>query len=91
MSKHDWYRRAAEDALKRVPNFVLGELNQEDYLQVISIASSIMMIRDGQTRGGHFAESIVNNDLVGAFNTADSVCEKAIKFFVYVNQYVFLD
>jgi len=91
MSKHDIYRKKAEEALKKVPHFIQGTLDQEDYLHVVSIGASVMMARDGNHSGGSFVQSIVENNLYEAFNRADSVCERSIKFFAYVNKHIYLD
>jgi hypothetical protein len=91
MTKHDIYRKKAEESLKKVPHFIHGELSQEDYLHVVSIASSVMMTRDKVLPGGSFVQCVVDNDLYGAFSRADNVCERSIKFFSYVNKHVYLD
>jgi hypothetical protein len=91
MSKHDIYRKKAEEGLKKVPHFVQGQLSQEDYLHVVSIGASVMMTRDGVLPGGSFVQCVVDNDLYGAFSRADEVCERAIKYFSYVNKHVYLD
>lgn len=91
MTNRDAYIKKSEEALKRVPNFIQGNLDQEDYLHVVSIGASVMMTRDGVLPGGSFVQSVCDNDLYGAFSRADATCERAIKFFAYVNKHVYLD
>lgn len=82
------YMDAVDTAYPKVKHFIYGDLSTEDYNHIINIAASIMMTRDNLQIGGGFSKAIVNNDLAGAFERADIVCERAIKFFVYVRQYV---
>lgn len=89
--KRQAYMLAAENAYSKVPHFVIRKPSNEDYIHIIQIASSVMMTRDGHLPGGSFVQSIVDNDLSGAFNRADTVCETAIKFFVYVRNHIFLN
>lgn len=90
MSKHDIYRSKTEEALKKVPHFVQGELTQEDYLHVVSVGASVMMTRDGVLPGGSFVQAVCDNDLYGSLSRADSVCERSIKFFAYINKHIYL-
>ena len=60
----------------------------EEKEHIIGIAASVMMDRDRVMMGGGFANAIVNNDLFGAFSRADSTIVKAIRFMVYVMNYV---
>jgi hypothetical protein len=89
--KHDFYRKRVEQALKSIPHFIHGDLSQEDYLHVISIGASVMMTRDKYQPGGSFVQCVVDNDLYGALSRADLTCERAIKFFTYVNKHVYLE
>lgn len=82
---------AVKTAYSKVPHFIIKPLSEEDLLHIFHIASGIMMARDGYLSGGSFVQSIVNNDLGGVINRADSTSESAIKFFVYVRDFVFLN
>ncbi len=58
-------------------------LREEDKNHIISIGTSIICTRDNVGfPGGSFVQSIVNNDLRGAFATADNVNQGAIRFYV---------
>jgi hypothetical protein len=83
------YTEAVEIAFTKVRNFVYGDLSDEDYIHVIDIAVSVLFTRDGILQGGSFVDAIVKNDLEAAFSRADSVCTRAIKFFVYCKSYVY--
>lgn len=89
--KRQAYMLAAEKAYEKVPHFVMKSPSTEDYMHILQVASSVMMTRDKYLPGGSFAQAIVNNDLNSAFGRADSVCETAIKFFVYVKNHIFLN
>ena len=85
---HEIYEDAVKEAYPKVKNYIFGEISDSDYLHIIDIATSVMLTRDNILQGGGFVQSIVKNDLEGAFCRADSVCERAIKFFIYCNMYV---
>ena len=89
--RKNYYNRAKEAYLKNERFVFSSGLSVEDIEHVISIAASVMMTRDKYLPGGSFVQSIVNNDLSDAFNRADTICERAIKFFVYVNNHVYLN
>lgn len=88
--KRKAYMLAVEKAYSKVPHFISKTPSTEDYLHILQVASSVMMTRDKFMPGGSFVKAIVDNDLRAAFGRADSVSTTAIKFFVYVNDNVFL-
>ena len=82
------YTEAVENAYPKVREFIFGELSTEEYIHVIQIATDVLLSRDGHQKGGHFVQAIVDNKLSEAFDRSDSVCERAIKFFVYCRNFV---
>lgn len=82
------YEDAVKEAYPKVKNYIFGEISDSDYLHIVDIATSVMLTRDNILQGGSFVQSIVKNNLEGAFCRADSVCERAIKFFIYCNSYI---
>jgi hypothetical protein len=58
---------------------------------IIDIMVSIMATRDKSSyAGGSFVQSVVNNDLFGAINRADSECSKHLKLLVVCNANCYL-
>ena len=55
-----------------------------DVHHILDVAASVMMSRDGIMIGGGFVEAITHNDLMGAFDRADAVMVKSIRFMVYI-------
>lgn len=92
LEKYQQYSTAARNALTKNPNFIQGHggLSETAFDHIASIGASIMMTRDKFQIGGGFVTAIVDNNLSGALNRADSDCIRALKYFVYVNQYVHL-
>lgn len=88
LKTHEIYTETVEAAYSKVKNYVFGDLSNEEYAHVIDIAVSVLFTRDGILQGGSFVDAIVKNDLEAAFSRADSVCTRAIKFFVYCKNYV---
>ncbi len=59
------------------------EWNENVSEHIIDIMVSIMATRDKSSyAGGSFVQSVVNNDLFGAINRADSECSKHLKLLV---------
>lgn len=64
-----------------IPNFVY--LSDEDKSHIVSIGTSILCTKfEIGYPGGSFVQAIVNNNLSGAFATADNVNMNAIRFYV---------
>lgn len=66
---------------------------QEDVSEhILEIMVSIMATRDKTSyAGGSFVKSVVNNDLFGAINRADSECLKHLKLLVLCNMNCYLE
>lgn len=63
--------------------------DQEAKEHVIRIGTAIMMNRFGfNTNPGSFVQAVLNNDLSGAFNRADSINQKCLRFYVTLIQTV---
>ena len=60
----------------------------EDKDHIVSVAASILMLRDGVQMGGGFAQAVINNDLEGAIDRADITCRTYLDFLVYCKKYV---
>jgi hypothetical protein len=81
------YRLLAKHVLDEKKDFFIPchhNLSESDLQHIANIAASVMMTRDNVMIGGGFAQAIVNNDLKGAFDRADSVIVNAIRFMIYV-------
>lgn len=60
----------------------LGHLSPSDRQHVIAIGTSILCTKwQVGYPGGSFAQAVANNDLMGAFRSADQVNQRAIKFY----------
>jgi hypothetical protein len=70
----------------------LGYLSSEKRQHVINIGTSILCTKwEVGYPGGSFAQAVANNDLMGAFATADQVKQGAIKFYcslIYNQSYI---
>lgn len=63
-----------------IPNF--ANLSNEDKQHIVNIGTSIICTRhEIGYPGGSFVQSVVNNDLQGAFANADSINANALKFY----------
>jgi hypothetical protein len=70
-----------ENAPQYIPNFVY--LLEEQKEHIISIGTSIICTRHKiGYPGGSFVQAVVNNDLQGAFATADSINVNCIRFYL---------
>lgn len=70
-----------QNASNYIPNFVY--LSEEDQNHIINIGTSIICTRHNiGYPGGSFVQSVVNNDLSGAFATADHINVNALRFYV---------
>lgn len=65
-------------------------LSDDDREHIYSIAASVMMARDNYCDGGGFVQGIVANDLRVAVCSADHICIRALKLFVFVKMWAFL-
>ena len=73
----DWYRRAPMETL-----------TEEEISHVTSVGVSVLQTRDGGIPGGSFVQSIVNNDLSGSYNRADSTNSRVIPFYITLKDHV---
>jgi len=62
-------------------------LHDDDREHIYNIAASIMMTRDNYLQGGGFVQNIIKNDLEKAVCSADHICIRALKLFVFVKLY----
>jgi hypothetical protein len=69
------------NAHNTIPSFVY--LSDDDTRHIIDIGTSILCTKwDIGYPGGSFVQAVVNNDLMGAFSTADRVNVQALRFYV---------
>ena len=69
---------------KYANNYILNfaNLSNEDKQHIVNIGTSIICTRHNVGYpGGSFVQSVVNNDLQGAFANADSTNVNALKFY----------
>ena len=88
LEKVDSYKIKVKEALAKNPQMVIGELTEEDAAHVRDIAFSVIMAREGIFTPGGFVSAIRANDLEDAIGRADTICMRALKFFVYVNRFL---
>ena len=70
-----------QNAQNYISNFVY--LSEDDKNHIINIGTSIICTRHNiGYPGGSFVQSVVNNDLQGAFATADNINVNALRFYV---------
>ena len=74
---NDWYRRQTKVTL-----------TEEEMNHVTSVGVSVLQTRDGGIPGGSFVQSIVNNDLSGSYNRADSTNSRVIPFYITLKDHV---
>ena len=73
----DFFDRNAEYTL---PKYFIGDSEIED--TIINIGTSILCTKwNVGPKGGSFVQAVVNNDLAGAINRADSTNVYALKFY----------
>ena len=65
-----------------------GPLNSQEVNHVIQVGASVLMTKDGFQQGGSFVQAVVNNDLLGAVNRADSTMRKCLLFMTYLMAHV---
>ena len=73
----DWYGRQMKVAL-----------TAEEMDHVKSIGVSVLQTRDGGLQGGSFVQAVVQNDLSGSYNRADSTNRKVIPFYIILKDHV---
>jgi len=74
---NDWYRRQTKVTL-----------TEEEMNHVTSVGVSVLQTRDGGIPGGSFVQAIVNNDLSGSYNRADSTNSRVIPFYITLKDHV---
>jgi hypothetical protein len=65
--------------------------NKSPNEHVIDVMASVMMTRDNVLHGGHFAQAVVNNDLVAAVTRADEEILKELKLITLAKHNAFLN
>jgi hypothetical protein len=88
LEMQDYHNVARMMFLKYGKDMIFGDLTEKDMNHIIQVGASVMMTRDKFLQGGSFVQSIVNNDLQGAVNRADSVMRRSLVFMVYLNSHV---
>lgn len=63
-------------------------LTEEEMSHVIDVGTSVLQTRDGGMQGGGFVQTVVANDLSGAYNRADSTNLKVIPFYIILKDHV---
>jgi hypothetical protein len=66
------------------------EYGEEPTYHIIDIMASVMMTRDGVMLGGSFVQCVIDNDLYGAINRADSECLRNLKLIVATKYHCYL-
>jgi hypothetical protein len=61
--------------------------NESELNHVIDIVASIFMTKYRYRIGGGFVQAVLDNDLFGAFNRADTTMLKAMRIVVYAREY----
>lgn len=88
LEMQDYHNVARMMFLKYGNDMVFGTLTEKDINHIIQVGASVMMTRDKFLQGGDFVQSVVNNNLQGAVNRADSVIRRSLVFMVYLNSHV---
>ena len=73
----DWYGRQMKVVL-----------TEEEMNHVTSVGVSVLQTRDGGIPGGSFVQAIVNNDLSGSYNRADSTNLRVVPFYIILKDHV---
>ena len=69
-----------QNAQNYIPNFVY--LSEDDRNHIVNIGTSIICTRHNiGYPGGSFVQSVVDNNLSGAFANADNINSNALKFY----------
>ena len=87
--KSESYFSAVETAITKYFSAKTAPIDEEKD-HIVSVAASILMLRDGVQSGGGFAQAVINNDLEGALNRGDLTCRKYLDFLVYCKKYAFV-
>jgi hypothetical protein len=87
MEQRDRISQAVGEYVERNSYLIPDQhLNEKDLDHIINIGTSIMCTKwEVGFPGGSFVQSINNNDLMGAVNSADDVCGNCLKFFVVLH------
>lgn len=73
-----WYR----------PDLTSIPFTEEEISHVISVGVSVLQTRDGGVPGGSFVQAVVQNDLSGSYNRADSTNRRVIPFYIALKDQV---
>ena len=65
-------------------------LTEEEMNHVIDVGTSVLQTRDGGIQGGSFVQAVVNNDLSGTYNRADSINKRFIPFYIILKDHVII-
>lgn len=82
ITQQDYYERVREFA---------KQYGETPSIHIIDIMASVMMTRDNFMMGGSFVQSVVDNDLYGAINRADSECLRNLKLIVATKHHCYLN
>lgn len=63
------------------------QFNAEEQVHIIRVGASILMTKHGYRQGGGFVQTVIANDLHGAFTRADSTMLRAMQIMVTINSY----
>lgn len=63
-------------------------LTEEEMDHVKSVGVSVLQTRDGGIPGGSFVQAVVQNDLSGSYNRADSTNRRVIPFYIALKDHV---
>jgi hypothetical protein len=88
--EQDFYQSARETVNYFFEGFTFptrDSFNESELNHVIDIVASIYMTQHRYRIGGGFVQSIIDNDLSGAFSRADSTIVRAIRIMVYAKEY----
>lgn len=66
---------------------LFNTFNQDGQNHIIRIGASVLMTKTGYRQGGGFVQAVIANDLLGAFNRADSTMQRAMQIIVTINAY----
>ena len=81
----DKLKEYVRNYLKDQKKYLANHIDIDDEEHVVSIGASVLMTKYpelGGYPGGSFVQSIVNNDLFGAFSRADYINKTAIEFYL---------
>jgi hypothetical protein len=89
LTHEDYYNVARMVFFKYGNSMILGGTSTpEEMNHIIHVGASVLMTKDNFQQGGSFVQAIVDNDLLGAVNRADSTMRKCLLFMTYLRAHV---